>query len=179
MYHQIFVQNYNFNCQPVDYSNTENGIIELQLVYSFFILKVLDLLDTVSDRLEFCEIFFNSEILKALHNPKEEQLASLVSPLLSSLLHGVWYVYGGVVDSRWTWKYARNGQHIRTWIYVLLLLFNRIKARTQTVDLVEKAHHTISNGSIIWIKYFKYLLHNYYIYSSNSPFWLCTSFVEL
>lgn len=48
VYHQIFVQNYNFDCQPVDYSATKDGIIELKLVYSFFLLKVLDLLDTVS-----------------------------------------------------------------------------------------------------------------------------------
>lgn len=132
----------------MDYSNTENGIIELKLVYGFFLLKVLDLLDTVSGRWYLNKIFFNSEILEALHNIKKAQLASFVPPLLSSFRHGVRYVYGSVVDSRWTWMYARNGQHIRTWIYVLLLFFNRVQTGTQTINLVEKAYYSISNGSM-------------------------------
>lgn len=45
----LFVKyNFNFKCQPVDYSASEHGLGELQLVYLYFLFKIMDLLDTVS-----------------------------------------------------------------------------------------------------------------------------------
>ena len=39
---------YNFSCQPVDYSTTEHGMAELYATYAYFLFKLLDLFDTVS-----------------------------------------------------------------------------------------------------------------------------------
>lgn len=40
-------KNFSFVCQPVDYSETHDGLHELYLSYGYFLLKVLDLVDTV------------------------------------------------------------------------------------------------------------------------------------
>jgi hypothetical protein len=39
--------NFNFACQPVDYSDGENGLIEIRLAGIYLLLKILDLMDTV------------------------------------------------------------------------------------------------------------------------------------
>lgn len=48
IYHQFFAQRYNFACQPVNYSSNHQGMTELKLGYFYLLLKILDLLDTVS-----------------------------------------------------------------------------------------------------------------------------------
>jgi hypothetical protein len=51
-YFVLWKNKFNFSCQEVDYSNSERGIIEMCLVYSYFLNKVVDLLDTVSNWLD-------------------------------------------------------------------------------------------------------------------------------
>jgi len=46
-YNQTIAQTYNFGCQPVNYSSNFQGLMELKLVYFYFLLKVLDLFDTL------------------------------------------------------------------------------------------------------------------------------------
>lgn len=47
MYLLLQRQNFSLVCQPVDYSTTREGFQELYLSYGYFLLKVLDLADTV------------------------------------------------------------------------------------------------------------------------------------
>lgn len=39
--------NYNFRCQPTDYSNTPHALYQAHLSYSYFILKLVDFIDTI------------------------------------------------------------------------------------------------------------------------------------
>lgn len=43
----MITQKFNFECQPINYTATKQGMMELKLFYCYFLLKILDLLDTV------------------------------------------------------------------------------------------------------------------------------------
>lgn len=43
----VFKYKYDFSCMLVEYSYTEKGYFESKLSYSYFILKLIDLLDTI------------------------------------------------------------------------------------------------------------------------------------
>lgn len=48
MIHAAFIKyKFNFSCQPVIYDSNDQGIITMNLAYCYFLLKLLDLLDTV------------------------------------------------------------------------------------------------------------------------------------
>jgi hypothetical protein len=49
IYYFLWRNKFNFCCQAVEYSNSELGIIQVSLAYSYFVNKVFDLLDTVRD----------------------------------------------------------------------------------------------------------------------------------
>lgn len=38
---------FDFKCQSVNYNSDEHGMMEVKLTYAYFLLKVLDLFDTV------------------------------------------------------------------------------------------------------------------------------------
>ncbi|KAK5645110.1 hypothetical protein RI129_006410 [Pyrocoelia pectoralis] len=42
-----FLFHYNILCEPIDYSNSELGLRAVNLVWSYFMLKLIDLIDTV------------------------------------------------------------------------------------------------------------------------------------
>lgn len=46
-YFFFYQHGFDFKCQECDYSPNERGLMELKLTYFYFLLKVLDLLDTV------------------------------------------------------------------------------------------------------------------------------------
>lgn len=47
-YHSFLKGNYSITCQLVNYSDTRYGLLELRCVYCYYILKLLDFMDTVS-----------------------------------------------------------------------------------------------------------------------------------
>lgn len=48
MFNFVFIKyDFNFSCQPVIYDANEQGLESLNLAYSYFLLKMVDLLDTV------------------------------------------------------------------------------------------------------------------------------------
>lgn len=47
VYYLLWKYDYNYSCQPVDYSASEHGLAEVHLVYFYFLDKILDLADTV------------------------------------------------------------------------------------------------------------------------------------
>jgi hypothetical protein len=60
IYFVLWKNKFNYSCQEIDYSNSERGIIEMWLVYSYFLNKVSDLLDTVSQLVGLAaEVFTN------------------------------------------------------------------------------------------------------------------------
>jgi hypothetical protein len=46
-YFFFYKHHFDFKCQIVDFSTSERGVTELKLSYFYFLLKVLDLIDTV------------------------------------------------------------------------------------------------------------------------------------
>ncbi|CAK1553379.1 unnamed protein product [Leptosia nina] len=49
---QIWVTEYKWICQPVDFSYSESGLRMAKFVYYYYLLKIVDLMDTVSIVLE-------------------------------------------------------------------------------------------------------------------------------
>lgn len=47
MYFFFVKHKFNWKCQNINFSTDEYGMLELNLVYAYFLLKVLDLADTV------------------------------------------------------------------------------------------------------------------------------------
>ena len=46
--HYVFIKHdFNFKCEPINFDANERGITMLNLVYLYFLMKVLDLLDTL------------------------------------------------------------------------------------------------------------------------------------
>lgn len=48
LYNSVLKGKYNFSCQLVNWSDQDYGILELKCVYCYFILKIIDFMDTVS-----------------------------------------------------------------------------------------------------------------------------------
>jgi hypothetical protein len=45
----FFIKNeFNYSCQNVNYDTSEHGIAGVHVAYAYFMLKLLDLIDTVS-----------------------------------------------------------------------------------------------------------------------------------
>jgi hypothetical protein len=82
----------------------------------------------------------------AFHCAEEEKLSSIISALLSPLFHDLGDVHSGSMGARWPGTPIRLRQRACTCFHVLLLFPHRTEARIEKVTLVEKAHHTNSNG---------------------------------
>ncbi|CRL05707.1 CLUMA_CG018738, isoform A [Clunio marinus] len=89
-YHVFLMNDFDFNCQPVDYSTTSKGFRELELTNYYFLLKLLDLLDTVI-KLNWITLqpLFNISF-SAIYCIKKEKHSLIIPSLLSSFLYGPW-----------------------------------------------------------------------------------------
>jgi hypothetical protein len=136
----------NYECEDCDYSNTPRGRLFLRLTYYYFLLKVMDLFDTVSAVVVvvYVNVLSYRFFPAALHHPEEEGLASVVPPLLPSLLHGTGLLHCCPLGAGRSLNHARHHQQHRTYNHVLLLLPHRIPTRVEAVHLVEEAHHSSS-----------------------------------
>ncbi|XP_055636679.1 elongation of very long chain fatty acids protein AAEL008004-like [Toxorhynchites rutilus septentrionalis] len=94
--------NFSFSCQPVDYSESKEGLEELYLSYAYFILKVLDLIDTVffvlrkkQSHVSFLHVYHHSMMVVVSY------LAVIFVPgghvvmlgIWNTLVHAVMYFY--------------------------------------------------------------------------------------
>lgn len=52
----MLLKDYNFQCEPCDYSTSRKGLFLLNLTYYYFLLKVLDLFDTVRFNFDYWNI---------------------------------------------------------------------------------------------------------------------------
>lgn len=79
LYYFFFKNKFNWSCQSINYSRDDYGMMEVRNVYWFFLLKVLDLLDTVNHKNTFLiERKFNSPLqLFIVMKKKNSQLSFL------------------------------------------------------------------------------------------------------
>lgn len=47
VYQVLIVGEYNYECEPCDYTSSLKGLLLLRLTYYYFLFKVMDLFDTV------------------------------------------------------------------------------------------------------------------------------------
>lgn len=72
---------YNYSCQPVDYSSSEHGMTEVTLCYIYLLLKILDLFDTVW--LVF-QLYAHNNLLSFIISSRVQIIQKFLSPLRSS-----------------------------------------------------------------------------------------------
>lgn len=100
VYRVLIIGEYNYECEPCDYTKTPKGMLLLNLTYYYFLLKVLDLFDTVNDTLYIFDsnnlkiiLNIHSKISLVVHCAPKKGFSFVISPLLSSLFHGSWNIH--------------------------------------------------------------------------------------
>lgn len=123
-YFSVVKGNYNFSCQLVNYSDKNYGILELRCVYCYFILKIIDFMDTVSSLtlLKTFLIYFKF-FSDYFYSPKEKQ-SSNFPPHLPSHWNKSWRISCNQICTRWSYINSRNIKFICTCDYVFLLFLN-------------------------------------------------------
>ncbi|EDS39481.1 elongation of very long chain fatty acids protein 4 [Culex quinquefasciatus] len=127
MYLLLQRQNFSLVCQPVDYSTTREGFQELYLSYGYFLLKVLDLADTVffvlrkkQSHVSFLHVYHHAVMVLMTY------LAVVFVPgghvfmlgVWNSLVHAVMYFYYFLAsyqsqDTIWWKKYLTRLQLVQ------------------------------------------------------------------
>lgn len=123
-------------------------MIESRLVYYYFLLKILDLTDTVRMSIQRRFITKYLNFASGFYSPEEKQQTVVISPLLSSLLHLIRSLYRVKVDSRRTSSCFGNHKYLGSQHHVLLLLHDSIQARAEKVYMVEEIHYSSTDFAI-------------------------------
>lgn len=130
--YSVLDPDYSLICQPVDHGNRTPQMMSLVYAsYGYYMLKYLDLLDTVSLKRER-EIegvrkrerisALNPFRIAGLHRAAQEELAGELPACVSSCGHGIWCIHIHEFPRRLTLHHAGSNQSPRARRHVWLLL---------------------------------------------------------
>lgn len=91
-YNILIKGSFNYECEPCEYSNTPRGLYFLKMTYYYFLLKILDLFDTVywwTIIIVTMYQFFFYVIKIAFHHSEEKRCTFIVSALLPPFFYGI------------------------------------------------------------------------------------------
>lgn len=101
-YVYTFNNGYNILCQPVDYSNTEVPLLIAYGCHDYFILKIIDLLDTVffvlrkkNNQISFLHLYHHTGMVILTWNAAKFFPGghSVFTGFINSIIHVVMYAY--------------------------------------------------------------------------------------
>ncbi|KAL7021733.1 hypothetical protein ACKWTF_011999 [Chironomus riparius] len=135
IYRVLIIGEYNYECEPCDYTKTIKGLLLLRLTYYYFLLKVLDLFDTLfivlrkkDSNLSFLHCYHHffmvlGTFIAVRWVPGGH---STILGILNSMVHGFMYAYyfatafrPELKKSLWWKRYITQIQLIQ---FVLLLI---------------------------------------------------------
>jgi len=133
---------YSWTCQPVDHKDTSPAMMNtLYASYAYYMLKYLDLLDTVSrNMLRYRKLSQLSSTSQGFHSTKEEELAGELPACLSPRRHGLRGVHLHELFGRLALHHAGDNQSPGAHGYVCLLLC-RLFGRCEEPSVVETEDH--------------------------------------
>uniref|UniRef100_A0A8D8ADV2 Elongation of very long chain fatty acids protein n=2 Tax=Culex pipiens TaxID=7175 RepID=A0A8D8ADV2_CULPI len=143
----LLSKGWSWSCQPFDKSTSELAMTEVQLSYYYVLLKLADLIDTVSSKSQnrFSHIIYLFVgFLRATQKTKPRVLPARVS----SRGDGARSVHLYAQLSHWTLLVAGTSQHVRPRGDVLLLLHDGVSTGTGQGCPLEKVPDDDADGTV-------------------------------
>lgn len=166
----MLLTDYNFQCEPCDYSTSEKGILLMELTYYYFLLKVLDLFDTVWKRMGFLSCLRADNFNHSPHSSlsywrrrmrtcrsctaiitsscaSEHMLVRICFLPTLRINSKIFKFLSCSIRSRRSFVHARHSECIRPWLHVFVLLPRRCESWPVEVCL-EKENHANPDGKM-------------------------------
>ncbi|XP_014478533.1 PREDICTED: elongation of very long chain fatty acids protein AAEL008004-like [Dinoponera quadriceps] len=134
----MWLINFNFRCEPIDYSNTPNNILICRLTWYYFLLKIVDWLDTIffilkkkQNNVSFLHLYHHSAVVLGTwigvkYVPGGQ---AILLGILNTFIHAIMYTYyllsSMKINVQWWKKYLTQLQIIQFLIltYQFSLIF--------------------------------------------------------
>lgn len=137
----------NWACEVLDWTESIKGMRSAQLSYCYYLLKILDLFDTVffvlrkkTQQISFLHVYHHAAVLFGTYIGVQWAPGKVVK-----ILHFYWVFFCHFWISRWTAVVVWRHKLFRTFHHVWLLLWVRIRTRIKDEYIHQEIYNATAN----------------------------------